>query len=123
MRVVLWRERTDTVVEMKVIDGLIAASTRFQYIGGLYLNDMAPKQVRGLHEHVGLRAGLESLREPASTTTTDHAAPRAQTLMLLTDGRDTSQRPPRGHVEELRSYRDQYPELQVQQPHRASLTP
>merc|ERR1719359_1482882 len=57
----------------------------------------------------GLHQGLESLREDAPPP---GAAARAKYVMLLTDGRPNIN-PPNGHVEELRNYRDAFPDHHV----------
>lgn len=53
----------------------------------------------------GLHAGLESLR------TSEHVGFRPKTVLLLTDGLPSISRvPPRGHVAELRDYKECHPE-------------
>ena len=108
MSLVVFSDTAQTVMPLTAMN----TSGRTEYISAL--EALSPRGATSIW--AGLRAGLDSLREPTTNDNfgdTDHAAPRAQTLMLLTDGRDSFSRAV-PHVEELRSYRDQYPELQVQ---------
>eukprot|EP00747_Dinoflagellata_sp_TGD_P164295 gnl/TRDRNA2_/TRDRNA2_184047_c0_seq1.p1 gnl/TRDRNA2_/TRDRNA2_184047_c0~~gnl/TRDRNA2_/TRDRNA2_184047_c0_seq1.p1 ORF type:complete len:1086 (+),score=163.33 gnl/TRDRNA2_/TRDRNA2_184047_c0_seq1:79-3336(+) len=54
----------------------------------------------------GILAGMETLLAPSSTR-------RQKTLLLLTDGQPNIS-PPRGHISELRDYKDAHPELSFQ---------
>jgi len=70
------------------------------------LNSLHPKGQTNLWD--GIHAGMETLREevPGSIA-------RRKTLLVLTDGQPNIS-PPRGHLHELRLYRDSCPDFSVQ---------
>jgi len=100
MSLVAFDDKAETVFSLHEM----SASGREQATEAL--NSLRPKGQTNLWD--GIHTGMETLREDKPGS-----ADRRKTLLVLTDGQPNIS-PPRGHLHELRLYRDSHPEFSFQ---------